>query len=295
MKTILVALDLEGESGAVLTRAFQLAGEHGAWLVLLHVIEAESLSHAVAMAGQSQNKLREELKRQAVMRIEDSLVETGRTRRTDVRVEFGSPHEVITRVAGELPADLVVLGPGRSPGISLREKVLGSTADRVIRTSPTPILVVKSNTHEPYRHIMVAVDFSPQATSAAQAARKLAPHARLQLVHTVNIPLQFEQALLRAGTSQAEMDQFRLARVAKAREDLMTFARDVVATDTSDTLIVEGEPGPALIRLAESHRVDLLALGPHGRGVILQALLGSVSQRVLREAACDVLVASTRK
>lgn len=295
MKTILVALDLEGKGGAVLTRAVQLAGEHAAWLVLLHVIEAESLSHAVAVAGQRENELQDELKRQAVTRIEESLVESGRTRRTDVRVEFGSPHEVITRVAGERSADLVVLGPGKSQGKSLGEKVLGSTADRVIRTSPAPVLVVKSNAPESYRHIMIAVDFSPQSASAAQAARKLAPHARLQLVHAVDVPLPFEQALLRVGTSQTEIDRFRLARIAKARDELLTFARDIGAVETADTQILEGEAGPALIRLAKGRDIDLLALGPHGRGVVLRALLGSVTQRVLREAACDVLVASTQK
>jgi len=288
-----VALDLEGEGGAVLSRAVELAGKHGAWLSLLHVIEAEALSHVTS--GQSEGDLQDELRRDAVTRIEEFLVEAGRTRRTDVRVEFGSPHEVITRVASEQSADLVVLGPGKSEGKSLREKALGSTADRVIRTSPAPVLVVKSNATEPYRHVMIAVDFSAQSISATQEARKLAPHAGLQLVHAVDLPLPFEQALLRGGTSRTEIDRFRLTRVAKARDELLTFARDVVDVDTSDTTILEGEPGPALIHLARSKRVDLLALGPHGRGVVLQALLGSVTQRILREAECDVLVASTRK
>lgn len=293
MKTILVALDLEGEDGPVLARAVQLAEEHAAWLVLLHVIETEPLSGVTS--GQSERDPRDELRQHAVMRIEASLVDAGRTRRTDVRVKFGSPHAVIAQMACERSADLVILGPGQSQGKSLSEKVLGSTADRVIRTSPAPVLVVKSDAPEPYSHIMIAIDFSPQSASAAEAAHKLAPHARLQLVHAVDIPLPFEQALLRAGTPQTEINRLRLTRVANARDGLLTFARDVVAINTSDTTILEGEPGPALIRLARSKRVDLVALGPHGRGVVLQALLGSVTQRVLREAACDVLVASTRK
>jgi len=295
MKTILAALDLEEGSDAVLARAAQLAGEHGAWLVLLHVIETESLTHSVALSQHTESDLRDKLTRQAAGRIEESLAGVDRTRRTDVTVEFGSPHEVITRVAGERSADVIVLGPGKSPGKSLREKVLGSTADRVIRTSPAPVLVVKANAPEPYRHIVVAVDFSPQSASAAQQARKLAPHARLRLAHAVEIPLSFEQALLRARTPQAEIKQYLLTKASKARDELLTFARDVAGLDRAATQIVKGAPGPALIRLARSKRVDLLALGPHGRGVVLQALLGSVTQKALREAACDVLVAGTRK
>lgn len=295
LKTILAALDLAEESDAVLAKAAQLAGEHGAWLVLLHVMEKEALSHAAAASGQSESDLRDQLGRQAAGRIDKSVAQLGRTRRTDVRVEVGSPHEVISRVADERSADLVVLGPGNSPGRSLREKVLGSTADRVIRTSPVPVLVVKTQAAEPYARVVVAVDFSPQSVSAAKEARDLAPNARLQLIHVVGVPLTFEQALLRAGTPQAEMDQYRLTRVAKARDELSIFARDQVGINDAALKILEGDPGPVLVRLARSKRMDLLALGPHGRGAVLQTLLGSVTQRVLREASCDVLVARPRQ
>lgn len=54
------------------------------------------------------------------------------------------------------------------------------------------------------------------------------------------------------------------------------------------------EAAPALIRLCRNRRVGLLAIGPHGRGVVLQALLGSATGRGLGEAGCDVLVAGSR-
>jgi len=292
LKTILVALDLAEEGGdAVLARAVQLADKHGAWLVVLHVIETEGFPQASVASGQSESDLSDQLRQQAAARIDDSLIELGRTRRADVRVEFGSLHDVITRVADEGSADLIVLGPGKGPGKSLREKVLGSTADRVIRTSSAPVLVVKTATAEPYRRVAVAVDFSPQSAAAARQARVLAPNAALELIHVAGVPLTFEQAMLRVGTSRAEMERYRRTRVAAAREDLSTFSRDVVGSEEAAAKIVEGDPGPALVRLARSERLDLLALGPHGHGVVLQTLLGSVTQRVLREASCDVLVA----
>jgi nucleotide-binding universal stress UspA family protein len=268
-----------------------LADKHGAWLVVLHVIETEGFPQAAVASGQSESDLSDQLRQQAAARIDDSLIELGRTRRADVRVEFGSLHDVITRVADEGSADLIVLGPGKGPGKSLREKVLGSTADRVIRTSSAPVLVVKTATAEPYRRVAVAVDFSPQSAAAARQARVLAPNAALELIHVAGVPLTFEQAMLRVGTSRAEMERYRRTRVAAAREDLSTFSRDVVGSEEAAAKIVEGEPGPALVRLARSERLDLLALGPHGHGVVLQTLLGSVTQRVLREASCDVLVA----
>lgn len=295
LKTILAALDLAGERDAVLARAVQLAAEHGAWLVLLHVVDTEALAQIAKVSGESESDLRDQLRQQAVARIDDSLLDLGRTRRSEVRIEFGSPHDVITRVAVEQAADLVVLGSGKSPGMSLRKKVLGSTADRVIRTSPATVLVVKTQAAEPYRHVAVAIDFSPQSASAAKEARNLAPNARLRLIHVVGVPLTFEQAILRVGTTQAEMYRYRLTRVATARAELSAFARNEGGIDDAATKILEGDPGPALVRLARSKSVDLLALGPHGRGVVLQTLLGSVTQRVLREASCDVLVAGPRQ
>jgi nucleotide-binding universal stress UspA family protein len=240
-----------------------------------------------------ERELQDQLKRQTIATIEPLIVETGRTRRTDVRVEFGSPHEVITHVARERHADVVVVGPGR--GRTLTDKILGSTADRVIRTSAAPVLVVRKPSTEPYRSVAIAVDVSPQAARAFIDACMLAPDAAFQLVHAIDIPLTFQQAMLRAGTSQIEMERYRAARADKAREELTVFQRDVLGAKELPVCILDGEPGPALVRFSKGPRVDLLALGSHGRGATLQALLGSVARRVLGEAACDVLVSNIQQ
>lgn len=292
MKTILAALDLDVRSDAVLARAAQLAATHAAQLVLFHVIERETLSYVAGVSGRSETDLQDELTQQTLTRREAHLSETGRTRRSASRVEFGSPHEVITRVAREISADLIVIGPGKKQ--SLKEKVLGSTAHRVIRTSTVPVLVVRRQPVESYMQVAVAVDFSAQSAAAVKEALKLAPEGRITLIHVDDIPLAPEQHMLRAGTSKAEMKEYRLARITKANHDLAGFAREVAGLGTIHMRSLQGVPGFVLARLSRSSRVDLLALGPHSRNVVLQALLGSVTQRVLREATCDVLVASTR-
>lgn len=289
MNTIMAAFDLEAGSEAVLTRAIQLATAHAARLVLLHVVETEPLlSQAVSLSGWSENDLRDQLKRQALATIETLVIESGRARRTDVQVEFGSPHDVITRMAEERDADVIVVGPGK--GRSLKEGFLGATADRVIRTAHTSVLVVRKGSEEPYRRVAVAVDFSLQSATAAKETCRLVPEAALQLLHIIDIPLTFQQAMLRVGTSQIEIQKYRSALVEKARDDLSAFRR-AVGIDKVATRVLEGEPGPALVRLSRARSVDLLAMGPHGQGIVRQALLGSVTLRVLKEAACDILIA----
>lgn len=91
------------------------------------------------------------------------------------------------------------------------------------------------------------------------------------------------------------MDRYRAMRIGKAREDLSALRSDVLGGKGPSVRVLDGEPGPALVRLSRGSRIDLLALGSQGRGAAMQALLGSVARRVLGEAACDVLVAPGRQ
>ncbi|HBH51396.1 MAG TPA: universal stress protein [Planctomycetaceae bacterium] len=50
-----------------------------------------------------------------------------------------------------------------------------------------------------------------------------------------------------------------------------------------------GSPGPEIVRYAEEHQIDLIVLGTHGRGAVAHLLLGSVAERVVRQAKCPVL------
>ncbi len=85
-------------------------------------------------------------------------------------MEFGSAHGAITRASMEGHADLIVIGVGESH--SLRERILGSTADRVIRAAAMPVLVVRKPTTGAYQKIVVAVDFSQQSAAALREAAK---------------------------------------------------------------------------------------------------------------------------
>lgn len=99
--------------------------------------------------------------------------------------------------------------------------------------------------------------------------------------------------MLRAGTWQAKIQKYFSALADNAPDRLAAYARDAVGGGAKATVrVLCGEVGPALVRLSEAVGVDLLAVVAHGRGVALAALIGSVAQRVLRQAACDALTAT---
>lgn len=289
MRTILAAVDLEAGSNVIVQRAARLAAEHGAKLVVLHVVDGEALAEAAPPPDLSESDLAGQLERLGKREIAKLLEATKDAPDAAVEIRFGAPHDVITGLAQERSADLVVIGPGKRQTLS--ERVLGSTADRVVRASPVPVLIVRGAADRPYRRVAAAIDFSPPSRAAAMEAAKLAPGARLELVHAVSIPLTFEQAMLRAGTSLADIERYRTSKRQRAEAELSAFAKEATRTARAELRLLDGEPGQVLVRLATDRNVDLLALGPNGRGAVLRALLGSVTQRVLREADCDLLIA----
>src|SRR4030066_2328266 len=65
----------------------------------------------------------------------------------------------------------------------LKDWLLGTTAERVVRKGDRPVLVVKRPPEGPYRHVLVAVDFSDTSHRALALAAHLAPGAHLTLLH----------------------------------------------------------------------------------------------------------------
>lgn len=287
MKTIIAGLALDGEDEPVLARAMQLAERHGARLILVHVIEAMTHGGAEALDADAAKAM---LARAAADRLDEVVARGVPGARPECVVAEGRPFEVITDLLHREQADLVVIGPGKPR--NMREKLFGSTADRIVRSAAVPVLVVRPGRAEPYRHVVVGIDLSPQSLSASATARALAPEAAIEHLHVVEMPLSFEQALLRAGTSMAEIDRYRRARLVGARDDLKAALAGADASVPPKLRVREGNVRDVMVRRARSRGTDLIALGTHSRDVASQMLLGSVARAVLHSASCDVLVVS---
>jgi nucleotide-binding universal stress UspA family protein len=209
---------------------------------------------------------------------------------SSVLVETGKPHTIIDALARSCDADLIVIGAGNAK--TLREKIFGSTADRVIRRAPCPVLVVRGASPDPYRHLVIGVDFSDYARAAARHAMQLAPDASRELLHAIEIPLVFEQSMLKAGTPEAEIERYRKAKAKSARTGLLhLYGENGRLPKGARIRIRHGDAAMALLRAAQRRQTDLVAIGTQGTNAVAQHLLGSVARKVLAGAKCDVLVA----
>jgi nucleotide-binding universal stress UspA family protein len=187
--------------------------------------------------------------------------------------------------------DLIVMRAHQSD--SILEKIIGSTTDRVVRASCAPVLVVKRPVMHAYQRVVVSIDTTDGSIALVSYMARLLPRVKLSLLHVVQIPPQFEAAMLQAGSGHS---------IAAYREDLVDKAKTLLheqsqkldqSAITSTVRVVAGEPATTLVQATWNPKVGLIVLGPGSTGKIRRALLGSVTQRVLRNAACDVLICRT--
>lgn len=284
IKTIIAAIALENDEQQLARRAIRLATDHGAKLVLAHAIESLPESDPNLPPPAKKEAISNVLESEAFASLKQ-MAESAAVQ-AKIEVECGKADQFIERLIRDHAADLLVIGPGKPQ--NRREKIFGSTADRVVRAGLCPIVVVKRGTDDPYQRVIAAIDFSPMSFAAAQAATQIAPSAKIELIHAFEIPLTFEQAMLKVGTSQAELDRYRQAKAQSAYVELHSIRADLAVA--GKIRVVRGDPTTALVRLARSGKADLVALGIQGKNAISQLILGSVARRVLAASSCDVLL-----
>jgi nucleotide-binding universal stress UspA family protein len=144
---ILAGLDFSQPSRTALDQALSLAREREARLLILHVIDAEGLHEAAHLAGIPEGDLRKKLEKERRQRVEEVVAEA-REGNGDVpcqvHIAWGRPFQEILRGAAEHAVNLIVLGTaGRSA--DLERALFGSTAEKVLRAAPCPVLCVPAD------------------------------------------------------------------------------------------------------------------------------------------------------
>lgn len=142
--------------------------------------------------------------------------------------------------------------------------------------------------------MLVATDFSAASAPATAYAFSLARalNARLYVIYVVpEDDVRMITAISRHLQSEVTPAALVETFYAEADKRLATLVQDVCATDlVPERLIVTGQPATAIISWAAAKQVQLIIIGTHGRHGVTRFMMGSVAERVLREAPCAVLV-----
>lgn len=205
----------------------------------------------------------------------------------ETHVVRGTPHRRINGVAGTIGADLSIVGSrGKSP---LENRVIGSTARNLARTTIVPLLVnrIERATDDPevvrkhlFRDVLYATDFSENADRAFEAFSYLRHATQSATLVHVRTPKDPEPD----GGSGPE-DQ-----LADLADRLESWGIDA-AVD-----VRQGDPAAEILAAEEKHDPATILLGSRGHSRLRRLLLGSVSEDVVARANGNVfLVPPERK
>ena len=200
----------------------------------------------------------------------------------DVEVLAGSIAPTIIQAAREHRADLIVTGIGRHRMVDRLFRT--ETALNVMRMADVPVLAAAAELRALPRHALVGMDFGASSVHAARVALQLlAPDGTLTLAHVqpaVELPEE-ERRSWRAVYAQGMASAF-----ARLLAEL-----PVPPSVRVETVALDGNPAIELLDLAQRTHADLIATGRHSHTFFERFVIGSVATRLLRSAACSVLVA----
>jgi nucleotide-binding universal stress UspA family protein len=260
--------------------AHALAKDHGAKLILLHVVEP--MLGVINEVGPTSMPAAEAYDQSALEARLKSLLPNDASVTMERRIVLGSPSTEIIAAAKD-GCDLIVLGTHGYRGLD--RLLLGSVAEQVMRKAPCPVLAVKAGaTEEPHvRKILYATDFSEQAQLALHLASWLAREykAHLTMLHVVPPPA------VSYGDEVITAVSLENAKHSAAKQ--LALLQPTVPSVHFDHQIQEGEPAEKILDVARWNECDLIVMGTHGRSGLGRLLLGSVAEQVVRRASCSVL------
>ncbi len=283
LSRILIPTDFSPACDRALARAAAIAAAAGAELHVVHVqvLHPQTYGRAALPSIDEIVEVVTDLCRkdleQSVCNIQTPVV-------TDV-IQHLKEAPAIVHYAEERAIDLIVMGTQARKGVS--RMFLGSVAAEVLRRAPVSVMVIGAD-HElrtgGYRRVLAPVDFSENSTLALQQASAIAHRHRASLValHVVEPPravpyigMVRSVEELRQGASES------LDRLLDATALPQAPERRLVRT---------GPPDAEIVSFCREEEIDLIVMGTVGLSGLDRVLLGSTTERVLRNAPCAVLV-----
>jgi nucleotide-binding universal stress UspA family protein len=268
LKRILVATDFNELATAALHSAAGIAARTGAELVVVYAdrfeppveFTATQLPHLALDLDESRERAQKALEDYVSLHVSSAI-----PRRLFVREDL--PVSAIVKAADEVDADVIVMGTHGRGGFA--RLLLGSVAEGVLYASERPVMTLRAGaTARTIRRILCPIDVSAPPEDALAAASTIARELDADLI------------LLNVAASETAAEEARAALAVIAptpRESHET---------TMATMVLEGDPSPAVLEFAERNAIDLIVTGTRGK----RTAFGSVTTRIVRRATCSVLV-----
>ena len=267
MKKIIVPCDFSKPAVNAFRFALDIAEQSRGIVYLLHVIELPVMYDSVLMPSlYFENDLYKELKENAEKQFKKLLAKyPAEVAKVNTEVTFVPIYTLINNCAKEKEADLIVMGTQGANG--LKEIFIGSNAEKIVRTSPVPVIVLKNNFKGPINNIVFPNVLEQEGQEDLVLKVKALQNfykAHLNIVW-INTPLNFSND-----------------KVTRAK--LEAFAKRFMLKNYSLHIYnyTDGEEG--ILHFANEINADMIAIGTHGRRGLNHLLKGSLTENLVNHS-----------
>ncbi|KIM09749.1 MAG: universal stress protein UspA [Sulfurovum sp. FS06-10] len=270
MKRILVPTDFSKHAEYALKVAAQIAKKNNGEIFLVHMLELPTSGNDALSTAHELPELM--LFKNAAIKKLDTLMDADFL--DDVKIskiiQFEMAFDGIVKNGKEHNVDLIVMGSHGAKGF--QEMFIGSNAEKVVRNSEVPVLIIKKDEDNfSANKFVFASDFSDEAKKPFEKAFAFAQGfgAHLHLVN-INTPNNFKSTVV----AQQTMDNF-LANVDKTN----------ITTHIFNEVNVE----KGILHFAKSIDADLIGMSTHGRKGLSHFFNGSISEDLVNHAKRPVI------
>lgn len=286
---ILAATDFSNGSEASLKMAARLADIRNERLDVIHCIDLDRYTpygDFEDVYGESPDELEERARK----RLSEQVASLDSVSNSDVKlyVQFSSAADGLIDVGSSNDYSLLAVG---AIGQGRVERLLvGSTAEEVVRRSTIPVLITPPDAEtDQLEEILIPTDFSECSKKSFQLAIGFAKpsDARLHALHSYILPSD-AMAPVGAEPLEDQADRYENFRSERLKDFLDEFQSDLgdlsVSIDWKTTT-----PDEAILEKVEESDIDLLVMGTRGHSGIKKWIMGSTTQKVLRQIPCPML------
>jgi nucleotide-binding universal stress UspA family protein len=220
-----------------------------------------------------------------------------------ISFRFGNP--VVETIKEAVTGGYGLLVKAASGKKSLKERLFGDVALKLLRKCPIPVLIVNPSKNGTFKKILAPVDperpgspaeeggpSSPLSRKILETTRFMAHQqkGRMYILHCWSLP---GESLLTSGRTRIDSQKLQkmlgLAKKIHAqRVDNLVSELDLSGIDHSVT-ILKGDAGKVIVDYAEENKIDLIVMGSIGSSARSGLLVGSTAEQVMDRAGCSVL------
>ena len=270
MKKILVPCDFSDPAIQAFKFAVDIANQSNGQILLLHVIELPVLHDTVLMPTLSfEESLLKELRQSADKNFDKMRAKWAKGGPlVSSFIEYGPVNDTVTQFAKKNKVDLIVMGTKGASG--LKEFVIGSNTEKIVRWANVPVIAIKKNVKGPVKNIVFPNTLGQNQEDLVMHVKELQSFfkATLHIVY-FNTPANFK-------------------RDSETKDKLKAFAKRFMLKDVTLNVYNDIDQEEGLLNLVKEKGADMVVMATHGRKGISHLMSGSIAEDAVNHIECPI-------